>query len=142
MNAFQKLNYVTNFAKKFVNSHEYNFAKKLVKDPHRHFQTATNFVKKGGLKKAKTYMDLARGIQRFNDKSLPKYANTYADLSLGMAPNPFTVLSQGLDVASNVSMNVGRGLQRGKKAKSKLEKGANIARTGLDIYKSINPNYL
>lgn len=142
MNAFQKLHYTLNFAKKFANSHEYSFAKKLVKDPHRHYNTAAQFVKGGGLKKAKSYMDLARGIQRFNDKTLPKYSKAYSDMTMGLAPNPFQALSTGLGVASNVSMNVGRGIQRGKKAKSSLEKGANVARTGLDIYRSVNPNFM
>ena len=142
MNAFQKLHYLTNFAKKIQNSHEYNFTKKLVNHPQRHYHTAKNFVKSGGLQKANTYLNLSRGISRFQDKNLPKYTKAYSDMTYGLTPNPFNMLNTGLNVASNVSMNVGRGIQRGKKAKSKLEKGMNVARTGLDVYRSLNPSFM
>ena len=138
MNTFKKLHYGLNFARKIANSHEYNFMKKLVKHPVRHYHVAKNFVKSGGLTDANTYLTISSKLDKINNKTLPKYNDAYTKLSDGLAPNPFHMISHGLNVGSNVSKHIGKGIQRNKKAKSNLEKTANVAKTGLDIYKDYN----
>ena len=138
MNTFQKLHYGLNFTRKLANSHEFNFMKKLVSHPVRHYHVAKNFVKSGGLSNADTYLNISKGLDKVNKKTLPKYSKAYEDLSDGFYVNPFHMISRGLNVGSNVSKNIGRGLQRNKKAKSTLEKTANVAQTGLDIFKDYN----
>lgn len=120
MTFFKKLNSTLNFTKKFNNSHEFSFMKKVLKHPKKSFRIAKAFVQSGGLTNPNTYRTIEHKIGDFRKHihHIP-YMN-YLDKSLGKV--------------QSVSKNIKEGLQKNKKLKNPLEKGQNVAETAYNIF--------
>lgn len=138
----KKLHGIGNFAKKFRNSHEYSFAKKLINHPKRHIHKARQFIDHGGLTDPATYIGISRTLNKFNQKGLKKYKDLYENLSEETnVDNPFPAIERGLRIGVAASKGIGRTLQNVKTKKGKLEKGASIVHGAMNTFRDIQGSY-
>jgi len=119
MTFFRKLAGTLNFTKKFNNSHEFNFLKKVIKNSKKGFKVAKAFVQAGGLSNPNTYRAIEHKIG-----NVRKYLHHMPYMGY---------IDSGLGKIQNVSKDIKVGLKNNKRAKNPLEKGRNIAKTAYNV---------
>lgn len=115
----KKLASTLNFTKKFNNSHELSFLKKVIKNSKKGFKIAKAFVQAGGLTNPNTYRAIEHKV---------------GDIRKSIHHIPYMgYVDNGLGKIQNVSKDIKIGLKNNKRAKNPLEKGRNVAKTAYNV---------